>query len=206
MRTPVLIQLTLLPWLAVSLIVGELRILQSMPPVVVPLLLWAITGVFLIAYFRSHALRYWINQLDLRWLVAIHLTRFVGVYFLILYRRGELPQAFAVPGGVGDSIVALAAFALIALPLASGHRRRAIAIWNAMGLVDIVFVVMTAARLNLADPAQMRALTYLPLSLLPLFIVPLLITTHVILFLRTRHPSHESRQPDAIPPGVAGGS
>ena len=41
-------------------------------------------------------------QLDLRLLVLYHLTRFVGVWFLVLYSRGELPYAFAVPGGWGD--------------------------------------------------------------------------------------------------------
>ena len=33
---------------------------------------------------------------------------------------------------------------------------------------------------------QMRALTYLPLSLLPTFLVPLIIASHVILFSRLR--------------------
>ena len=56
--------------------------------------------------------------------------------------------------------------------------------WNVIGLIDLVFVLFTAARLNLADPSQLRALTYLPLSLLPTFLVPLLLATHIILFLR----------------------
>jgi hypothetical protein len=38
-------------------------------------------------------------NLDVRWLVALHLCRFVGFYFLWLYSSGELPYAFAVPGG-----------------------------------------------------------------------------------------------------------
>ena len=63
-------------------------------------------------------------------------------------------------------------------------RLRAINIWNFIGLIDILMVVITAARLGLADPVSMRALTVLPLSLLPTFLVPLIIATHVVIFAR----------------------
>lgn len=193
MRPNILVQLIFWPWLVIAIAAGYFRALQSMPPVFIPLLLWTITGALLVGYACDRSLRDWVSEFDPRLLVAVHLTRFVGGYFLVLYARGELPRAFAVPGGIGDLLVALFALALIALPLTSEHRRKAIAIWNVVGLLDLVFVVATAARLNFANPAQMRALTFLPLSLLPLLIVPLLITTHVILFLRTRAPLVASR-------------
>src|SRR5256885_15852628 len=41
------------------------------------------------------------------------LFRSVGVYFLVLYGRGELPFDFAVPGGWGDIAVATLALGLI---------------------------------------------------------------------------------------------
>ena len=72
------------------------------------------------------------------------------------------------------------------MPLADATRTRAITIWNVVGLIDILLVVATAARLGLQDPDQMRALTVLPLSLLPTFLVPLIISTHVIIFFRLR--------------------
>ena len=50
------------------------------------------------------------------------------------------------------------------------------------GLLDLLFVVVTAARLGMADPASMAALLRLPLSLLPTFLVPLLLASHVLLF------------------------
>src|SRR5205814_1902747 len=112
-----------------------------------------------------------------------------GIAFLILYRQGQLPYAFAVPGGIGDIIVATFALPVALAPLEASPRRRAIMIWNVVGLVDILLVIFTAIRLNLADPAQMIALTRLPLSLLPTFLVPLIVATHIIIFIRLRRSS-----------------
>jgi len=53
-----------------------------------------------------------------------------------------------------------------------------------LGLADILFVVVTAARLGVADPESMAALLRLPLSLLPTFLVPLIIASHVVLGVR----------------------
>ncbi len=122
---------------------------------------------------------------------------FVGVYFLLLYRQGELPYAFAVPGGWGDIIVALLASFLILSGAAAGRRRLAYLLWNVLGLVDILFVVATATRLAFADPLSMAALLRFPLSLVPTFVVPLVIAIHVVLFVRLKKRSDE--------PGAAAG-
>jgi hypothetical protein len=69
--------------------------------------LGGLTVLLLAAVVARPRFRRWLATLDLRWLVAVHLTRFVGLYFLLLYYRdGALPRAFAVPGGWGDVIVA----------------------------------------------------------------------------------------------------
>jgi hypothetical protein len=117
---------------------------------------------------------------DLRALVLFHLTRFVGFYFLVLHARGELPWAFAVPGGWGDNVVAATGLLLVMLvrPDRPGGRR-AYLVWNVVGLLDILAVVLTAARLAFGDPESMRALLQLPLSLLLTFVVPIIIVTHV---------------------------
>jgi hypothetical protein len=148
-----------------------------------------LSALLLLAYFRLATVRAWVDALDLRTLVLLHVTRFVGLYFLVLSRRGVLPSDFAVPGGIGDIIVATLALVVVFAPLADASRERAIRIWNVIGLVDIALVVLTAVRLDLANPLQMRVMTYLPLSLLPTFLVPLLIATHIIIYTRLTRPS-----------------
>ncbi|MGH6630620.1 MAG: hypothetical protein ACREB3_12880, partial [Burkholderiales bacterium] len=148
--------------------------------------LFALTALLLVLYFKAAGLRAWIDALEPRSLVLLHVTRFVGIYFLILYQRGELPYAFAVPGGWGDIGVASLALLLCFLPLQPAARHHALAIWNALGFADIMMVVVTAGRLGLQGEPLMRNLTVLPLSLLPTFLVPLIIATHIILYLRLR--------------------
>jgi len=108
----------------------------------------------------------------------------VGAWFIVLYRRGELPFAFAVPGGWGDIAAAAGAAGLLfgAFPVRTRGRRAVLRAWNALGLLDILFAVATAARIFLADPDALAPLTRLPLSLLPTYFVPLIVLSHLRIF------------------------
>jgi hypothetical protein len=159
--------------------------------------LWTLTGLMLLAYWKIRAVNDWIAHIDLRWLVLFHVTRFVGFYFLVLCRRGQLPCDFAAPAGFGDIFIAQVAVLLIALGNDRTLRRMrsarkiyrvSLLVWNTMGLVDILFVVFSALRFGLRDWQSMSALREPPLSLLPTFLVPLIIASHVIIFIRlSRH-------------------
>jgi hypothetical protein len=171
-----------LGWLIAATAVGATGVAGVLPP---PVVLFTLTLIVLAGGWLHAGFRAWLATIDVRWLVALHLTRFVGFYFLYLYGRGELPYAFAVPGGWGDIAVAtLAAALLVWGPPRGGLRRAAYITWNVIGLADILFVVATAARLATADPGAMVALLRLPLTLLPTFLVPLIIASHVILLVR----------------------
>jgi hypothetical protein len=173
-------------WLFAAIAVGHFSLLQRVPAPAVQGILFGLTAILLGAYFRIGAIRAWVDRLDLRALVLLHVTRFVGLYFLYLYARGELPYDFAVPGGYGDIVVATLALLVAFVPMTAARRCRAIYIWNVIGLVDILLVVLTALRLGRADPLALRALTYLPLSLLPTFLVPLIIASHAVIFARLK--------------------
>ena len=172
-------------WLAAAVALGASGIPQRLSFPVPQLILLGLTGLLLLAAFGLPGLRAWAYRIDARWLVALHLSRFVGLYFLALHGRGELSPAFAVPAGWGDNLVAvLALLLLFAGPPTDKGRWPLYLIWNVIGLADILFVVATAARVGLTDPQSMSALLRLPLSLLLTFLVPLIIASHVVLFAR----------------------
>lgn len=172
-------------WLLTAIAASYCGLLQAFPPPFPQLLLVALVLLLVIASQFFSPLKNWLRAVDTEVLMLPHLTRFVGFYFLLLYNEGRLPYAFAVPGGIGDILVASAA-TVILLRWRRGSRMNPATImaWNIMGFVDILFVVSTAARSAIADPQSMRELTILPLSLLVLFIVPLIIVTHVLIFVR----------------------
>ena len=145
---------------------------------------WALTGLVLFACWKITPIRLWSLNTDLRWLVLFHLTRLLaGAYFLLLCQRGQLPCGFAKPAGWGDIVVALLALALVGAMRAE-FAKTLLLIWNALGLIDIIFVVFSALRFGLNDWQSMHALRELPLSLLPTFLVPLIIASHVLIFVR----------------------
>lgn len=153
-------------------------------PVPPPLIVAALTTAWLVAYAASARVKSWVRAVPLTALIAIHLVRFVGAWFIVLYRRGELPFAFAVPGGWGDILAAATAAALLlsAIPARTRGRRAVLFAWNSLALLDILYVVGTAARLYFADPGQLSPLTRLPLSLLPTYFVPLIVLSHLRIF------------------------
>ena len=174
-------------WLLTAVCLGASGRVATWRPPIPQIVLVGLTALVLVAVVALPRFRRWVRALDLRWLVALHLTRFVGIYFLVLYYRdGALPYAFAVPGGWGDILVATLALGLLAVSGSLETRRALVGMWNALGLIDILFVVATASRLALANPDSMSALLRLPLSLLVTFLVPLIIASHVVVFWRIR--------------------
>lgn len=149
------------------------------------LILLGITAACLLTVMAVPRLRAWALQVDERVLVAFHLTRFVGAYFLVLYAQGRLPYTFAVVGGWGDILVAGLALPLL-LARADGWRRSVYTVWNLVGLADILFVVGTAVRSTLLDPSSMQVLLLPPMNLLLTFVVPIILVTHLVLGYRLR--------------------
>lgn len=128
----------------------------------------------------------WAFRVDVRWLIAFHMTRFIGIYFLYLYAQHELPYAFSIVGGTGDIIIAV--LALIIIRFAS--YKPALFAWNVIGLLDIVAVAVMAAQSEMAIPGSMHQLDKFPLVLLPTFIVPVIIVTHGLILVRIFKPEY----------------
>jgi hypothetical protein len=155
-------------WLAAAVAITLSGALERLRPPAPQLLIAGLTLALVVAHRAIPGFARWARSLEPRTILLFHLTRFVGFYFLMLHGRGELPRAFAVPGGWHDA----------------ARRRRLVLAWNILGFADILFVVATAARLALAEPGSMQALLRFPLGLLPTFLVPIIIASHLLLFRR----------------------
>ena len=171
-------------WFVGALALGASGWLLGLAPPRPQLLLVGLTVALVAAGFLVPSFRAWLAGVDVRSVIAIHLTRFVGVYFLVLYARGLLPFQFAVLGGWGDIVIAATALAWLVLTRDPMDHRALFGLWNLCGLADILFVVAMAARMAMADPASMNPLRTLPLSLLPTFLIPLIIASHFLIFWR----------------------
>ncbi len=175
----------LVGWLIAAIVFTAVGGLRVLPPPFPQSILFVSVVLLAIAYARRPSFRSWVDSVPLWWILAFHLSRFVGVYFLVLYERGELPYDFAVLGGWGDIVVAVWALGL--LIVYSGRLRvssLSIQAWNLFGLIDILLVVSAAVRNILVLPESMAPLTVLPLGLLPIFLVPLIIFSHGVVLYR----------------------
>ena len=111
----------------------------------------------LLLFFLLETLPPHIEAIPQQWLVGIQFYRVLGVIFLILYAMGKLPAAFAIPAGVGDVLVGLAApsVALRRHPQIA-QRRQASAPMEPLGLADLA-VALTTGFLTSPSPIQLLA-------------------------------------------------
>jgi hypothetical protein len=115
-------------------------------------------------------------------LMLPHAFRVAGLAFLITMGLGYLPALFALPAGLGDIAVGIAAPSVARrLAQGTGYRR---ALWfNALGIVDLVVALSLGGLIGFqiihVTPAG-DALTQLPLALIPTAAVPLLLALHIV--------------------------
>jgi len=185
METTTSVLILLLVWFLIALILGLTGRVSQIPFPLPQVVLFGLVVLQISLFGLLPGFKKWLFGLNLKHLVSVHLIRFVGIYFLILYSQDKLPYDFAVKGGIGDIIVALSALLLIIFVSSPAQKSKKIyLLWNTLGLIDIVFVVFTAGRIGMSSPQSIENLLKLPLSLLPTFIVPIIIFTHIIIFIR----------------------
>ncbi|HZQ22794.1 MAG TPA: hypothetical protein VFA89_08330 [Terriglobales bacterium] len=120
------------------------------------------------------------------WLVGVQLYRVLGVIFLVLYAGGHLPGPFALPAGIGDTLVGIMApFVAAGFARSAQSSVRQVRLWNLLGISDLVIAV-TMGFLTSPSPFQMASFDHptvligmFPLSLIPVFAVPLSILLHI---------------------------
>jgi hypothetical protein len=158
----------------------------DMPRPLFPLMIWSPVIAFIAAFRFSSPFRQWVLGWDLRWPILYHFSRVIfGVWFLVLYARGVLDPTFALVAGPGDIAAGLAALVAVRfVPLKTRRDAWVVGVWNALALLDILVVFVTAQRIVFfgAGPLALAPLTTFPLGLVPSLVVPLILITHFAVF------------------------
>ena len=172
-------------WFLIAFSLGFTGRVSEIPFPFPQIILFTLVTAQLVLFNSLKGLKSWIYKINIKYLIAVHLSRFVGIYFLILYSQNLLPYDFAVKGGIGDIFVATTALLILVFVSSKNQIRDKIyLIWNTVGILDILFVVFTAGRIGMDSPQSIENLLKLPLSLLPTFLVPIIIFTHIMIYVR----------------------
>jgi uncharacterized protein (TIGR03382 family) len=185
-------------WFAIVIAMGATGALDGQIGVGPPRIAFAVTVPFALlclAFFRVEAIRTALFAVPLPALVAANMTRILGVDFILLYAADRLPAPFAPSAGWGDLFVGLTALPVAWALARYGSRTRALAaIWNAIGVADLVLAVAFGATSApgpiqiFSSPPDAVSMTSLPWVLIPAFLVPIYLALHVAIFYRLRRP------------------
>src|SRR5215213_6697324 len=127
-------------WLVLSGLLARAGVYRQDPGEAVPWLLVAF-AVFLIALLLATRIplvsRILADPGTPARLALPHTLRVVGVLFLIVMAQGHLPAAFALPAGLGDIAIGVAAL-FVARWLARGTDRAGAVRFNVLGILDLI--------------------------------------------------------------------
>src|SRR5215218_760422 len=110
-----------------------------------------------------------------------HTWRIGGITFLTVMALGHLPAVFALPAGLGDIAIGLAA-PFIARRLARGNGRAGAVRFNLLGILDLIVagtLGFLLFRVIEVTPST-APLFVLPLALIPTVPVPLALALHIV--------------------------
>lgn len=170
-------------WAFVAVIVGFSGILRN-TALPMPALCAVMTLGLLGFLAMSRPRRDGALAVGIRALIAVHLLRFIGLYFLWLSSQGLIAADFGLLAGWGPLIVAVGAVVLlVAFRPEDAIGRQAILLWNIIGSLDVLLVFAVMSRMARPDPLLQGGFTSLPLSLLPTLILPLVIVSHMLIFI-----------------------
>jgi len=124
-----------------------------------------------------------------------HSFRVAGLAFVITMALGHLPALFAVPAGLGDFAVGVAA-PRVARRLAAGGGYRGAMWFNALGIFDLVVALalggLTGFQIIHVTPVN-NSISTLPLALIPTVAVPVLLALHIVSLRQLRGAAQASR-------------
>jgi hypothetical protein len=198
-------RLVLIVWFAAALVLAGFALSHGASDgvLVIGLGIFVPIVIGVIALPRSETMDLLVHAVPQSWLVGVQFYRVLGGILLVLFGRGQLPGAFALPAGIGDVLVGVLA-PVLALADARDmvQRDRLIRIWNAFGMIDLVVAVGTGF---LTLPATLQVLSLgapnepiraFSLVMFPMFAVPLAALLHLMSLTKLREAKlreHRSR-------------
>ncbi|MBY8870736.1 hypothetical protein K7640_02625 [Micromonospora sp. PLK6-60] len=199
-------------WWVLVLVLGGREVFLSRPgavPWVVPAMLGWIVVCLLFAR-RPAVVAALAHPRAAVWLTAVQVARgLAGLAFLLALAADRLPPVFAIPAGLGDLAVGVAA-PLVAWRLAHDPRRRTTAVWfHRLGLADILVTVplgaLAAPAVKLFGDDTTVAMGLLPLVTLALAGAPTMFALHLVALRRLRPAPASGLVPEADGRAPAGG-
>jgi hypothetical protein len=180
-------------WVVVAFTLTARGFFAGSPSDSVPRIAFALVPLTIgyLAYLSLRSVRTVADQIPLHSMIGLQLYRALGIVFLVEWMLGALPGAFALPAGIGDIAVGLAAPFLAARVKAGvpGARKSAI-LWNVFGIADLV-VAVTMGVTTTPGPLHLfaidnpnYAIIMMPLALVPVIAVPFSILLHLIVLHR----------------------
>jgi len=148
----------------------------------IPLLLF-----YLFYVQKTNWFKFLFSHIKLEQLIFIHLFRFVGVFFLLVYMYDAIPKQFAFIGGIGDIITAILVLPVIwSIKMKLSFSKMLVWVWNIIGVIDIISVLAAAfmvtkmaAKTNEVGVQQFGTF---PFSWIPAFAPATIIFLHLFIF------------------------
>ena len=214
------VTVVLLAWLAIDIGLGAAGVFAASPTTWVPFIALGIAvplvaGIVLLTS-PGGTVRRFVDSIPLQRLIGVQVYRAAGVIFLIAWASGRMPAVFALPAGIGDIAVGVAAPFVAArvrsglgAPETAARTRRVAISWNLLGIADLVVAVALGF---LSSPSHFQLLaadlpnaliSRMPYVLIPTFAVPLSILLHVAALQRLRSTERVQARPAAYIPSTA---
>jgi hypothetical protein len=159
------------------------------PDTSVPRIVFALVPLTIgyLAYLSFRSVRAVADQIPQHSMIALQFYRVLGAVFLVEWMLGALPGAFALPAGIGDIAVGLAApFVAARIKAGAPGARQSAILWNVLGIADLA-VAVTMGVTTTPGPLHLFALDnpnvaiiMMPLVLVPILAVPFSILLHLI--------------------------
>ncbi|NLU92405.1 hypothetical protein [Chitinophaga sp. Ak27] len=122
-----------------------------------------------------------LRAITLESLIAVHVFRVLGIFFIMLYGYHLLPPKFAFSADLGDLITAILALP-VARMVANKHpwRKAAVYAWNIFGILDIVNLLTVAVLIG--ANGNLREMTIFPFVWFPAFAPATILFLHTVVF------------------------